>query len=142
MSTPRADCAQCGASADSDRVFCAKCGAVIHDPVSSLVYDSAHTDAVPRVSFLKRAIILSIKAIGIIAALTFWFSGLSTNFGILLFGASIVVGGLCLGALSYLDDDFFKDHMKNVGYWPSKPIDWGTPRNDSTAEKPTDSADH
>jgi hypothetical protein len=26
----------------------------------------------------------------------------------------------------------------NKGYWPSKPIDWGTERDDSTGEKRTD----
>jgi hypothetical protein len=113
----------------------------MHDPVSLLTSDSPHIDGVARVSLLKRAVILSIKAIGIVAALTFWFSRLSTNLGILLFGASIVVGGLCVVALSYLDDDFLKDHTKNEGYWPSKPIDWGTTRSDS-AEKPMDSHDH
>lgn len=86
---------------------------------------------------MKRATIFVIKAIGVVAALTFTFSRFTTNMGILLFGASIVVGFLCLAALSYLDDDFLKEHM-NKGYWPSKPIDWGTARNDGTGEKRTD----
>ena len=87
---------------------------------------------------MKRASIFIIKAIGVVAALTFAFSRFTTYMGILLFGASIVVGFLCLAALRYLDDDFLKEHMKNEGYWPSKPSDWGTGRNDSTGEKRTD----
>lgn len=70
------------------------------------------------------------------AGLTFWFARVTTDFGIVLFGVSIVVGLLCLAALSYLDDDFLKEHM-NKGFWPSKPLDWGDSRNDSAAEKPT-----
>ncbi len=87
---------------------------------------------------MKRAIILIVKAIGIVAAATFWVSRLTTNTGILLFAASIVVGGLCLVVLSYLDDDFLKGRA-NGGYWPSKPFDWGPAGNDSEAKKPKDS---
>jgi hypothetical protein len=64
---------------------------------------------------LRKAIILIIKATAIVAGLTFWFSRLSTNIGLILFGASIIIGGLCAVALSYLDDDFLKD-QKNEGY--------------------------
>src|SRR5439155_4225636 len=137
MSTPSAVCAQCGASAASGRIFCANCGAAIQAPVSLLRSDPAPDNPAARVSVLKRATIFIIKAIGAVAALTFAFSRFTTNMGILLFGASIVVGFLCLAALSYLDDDFLKEHM-NEGYWPSKPLDWGTGRNDSTGEKRTD----
>lgn len=137
MSTPSAACPQCGASAASDRIFCAKCGAAIQAPVSLLSSDPTPDNPAARVSVLKRATVFIIKAIGAVAALTFAFSRFTTNMGILLFGASIVVGFLCLAALSYLDDDFLKEHM-NEGYWPSKPIDWGTTRNDSAGEKRTD----
>jgi hypothetical protein len=89
-------------------------------------------------SGLKRAIIVVIKGIGILAALGFWVSPVTTYPGILWFGASIVVGLLCLAALAYLDDDFIKKHG-NEGYWP-KPLDWGTSANDSTNEKRTDSS--
>ena len=140
MNTTAAACPQCGESADSGRIFCLKCGAAIQAPVPLLPRDSVDTDAGTKVSVLRKAIILIIKATGIVAALTFWFSRLSTNIGLVVFGASIVIGGLCLVALSYLDDDFLKDH-KNEGYWPSKPIDWGTePQNPTTAEKPNDSS--
>jgi hypothetical protein len=87
---------------------------------------------------MRRTTILIVKAIGIVAAATFWLSRLTTNIGIFLFVASIVVGGLCLVALSYLDDDFPKGRADG-GYWPSKPFDWGAARTDSEAEKPTDS---
>ena len=137
MNTTAVACPQCGESADSGRIFCLKCGAPIQAPVPLLPRDSVDTDSGTKVSVLRKALILIIKATGIVAALTFWFSRLSTNIGLVLFGASIVIGGLCLVALSYLDDDFLKDH-KNEGYWPSKPIDWGTARNDSTGEKRTD----
>ncbi len=129
-------CSQCGASEDSGRIFCAKCGTPLQVPVSLIASDSAGTAA--KVSGLKRAIILIIKATGVIAAITFWLSRITTNLGILLFVASIVVGGLCLAALSYLDDDFLKEHMNNGGYWPSKPIDW-SPAPHESAEKRTDS---
>jgi zinc-ribbon domain len=137
MSTPRAACPQCGAPADNGRIFCAKCGTPLQVPVSLIASDSA--GAAAKVSGLKRAIILIIKTIGGIAAITFWFSRITTNLGILLFGASIVVGGLCLAALSYLDDDFLKEHMNKGGYWPSKPLDWSAPPEESIAEKRTDS---
>src|SRR5438477_9187867 len=137
MSTPSAACPQCGASTDSGRIFCANCGAAIHAPVSLLPSNATPDNPAARVSVMKRATIFIIKAIGVVAALTFAFSRFTTYMGILLFGASIVVGFLCLAALSYLDDDFLKEHT-NEGYWPSKPIDWGTARNDSTGEKRTD----
>jgi hypothetical protein len=86
---------------------------------------------------LKRVIIWTLKGIGIMAGLTFWLAPVTTDFGILLFGASIVVGLLCLAALSHLDDDFLKEHM-NKGYWPSRPVDWGIARSDSTDEKRAD----
>lgn len=86
---------------------------------------------------MKHATIFVIKAIGVVAALTFAFSRFTTNMGILLFGASIVVGGLCLAALSYLDDDFVKEHMNKGGYWPPKPTDWSATPEESTAEKRT-----
>ena len=97
--------------------------------------DSADTPV--RVCTLKRAAIVIIKGIGAIAALAFWFSRITTNTGILLFGASIVVGFLCIIALSYLDDDFIKGNGKE-GYWP-KPLDWGASANDRTNEEPKDS---
>src|ERR1700733_7397026 len=53
--------------------------------------------------------------------------------------SSIVVGGLCLAALSYLDDNFLKEHMNKGGYWPAKPLDWGAAPNENTAEKRPDS---
>jgi hypothetical protein len=136
MTTPSAACPQCAESAGSGRIFCANCGAAIQ-AVSLLPSDRTPDNPAARVSVLKGAAILIIKAIGAIAALIFAFSRFTTNTGILLFGASIVVGLLCIAALSYLDDDFLKEHM-NEGYWPSKPIDWGAARNDSTGEKRTD----
>ena len=99
-------CSQCGGFAASGRIFCANCGAAIQAPVSLLPSDPAPDNPAARVSVLKRATIFIIKAIGAVAALTFAFSRFTTNIGILLFGASIVVGFLCLAALSYLDDDF------------------------------------
>jgi hypothetical protein len=87
-------------------------------------------------STLKRATILVLKGSALIAALVFGFSPVTTNTGILLFGASIVVAFVCVIALSYLDDDFPKA-TGNEGYWPT-PLDWSTP-NDSTNEKPTKS---
>ena len=136
MSTPRVACSQCGASDDSGRIFCAKCGAPLQVPVSLIASDSVGTTA--KVSGLKRATILILKTIGVIAALTFWLSRITTNLGILLFVASIVVGGLCLAALSYLDDNFLKEHMNKGGYWPAKPLDWGAAPNENTAEKRPD----
>lgn len=88
-------------------------------------------------SGLKHATIVIIKGIGIIAALGFWFFPVTTYPGILWFGASIVVGLLCIAALAYLDDDFIKKHG-NEGYWP-KPLDWSSSPNNSTNQKPTDS---
>ena len=119
-------CSQCGTAADSDRIFCVRCGAVLRNPTSLLQSDSSTDDTVTKVSALKRALTVVVKAIGAIAALTFWFSRVTTNFGIVLFGASIVVGLLCVFALSYLDDDFLKGNS-TAGYWPSKPLDWDTP---------------
>jgi hypothetical protein len=138
MNTTTAACPQCGESADSGRIFCLKCGATIQAPVPLLPRNTLETEAGAKVGVLRKAIILIIKAAGIVAGLTFWFSRLSTNTGLLLFGASIVIGGLCLLALSHLDDDSLKDH-KNEGYWPSKPIDWRTEAQKTpTAEKPSD----
>src|SRR5579862_4783203 len=98
MSTPSAACLQCGASAASGRIFCANCGAAIQAPVSLLPSDPAPDNPAASVSVLKRAAVFIIKAIGAVAALTFAFSRFTTNMGILLFGASIVVGFLCLAA--------------------------------------------
>jgi hypothetical protein len=138
MNTAAAACPQCVESADSGRIFCLKCGAPIQALVPLLPRDSVDTNAGTKVSVLRKSIILIIKATGIVAVLTFGFSPLSTSIGLVVFGASIVIGGLCLVALSYLDDDFLKDH-KGEGYWP-KPIDWGTgAQNPTTAEKPNDS---
>jgi len=85
---------------------------------------------------MKRAIILVLKAIGIIAALGFWAAPVTTYPGILWFVASIVVGLICFAALTHLDDDFVKT-PGNEGYWP-KPLDWSSSANNSTNEKPTD----
>jgi hypothetical protein len=140
MNTTTATCPKCGESADSARIFCRKCGATIQAPLPLLSADSVDTDAGARVGLLRKALILILKAIGIVAGLTFWLSRLSTDTGLVLFGASIVIGSLCVVALSYLDDDFLKDH-KSEGYWPSKPIDWGTEaQHPPTAEKPNDSS--
>ena len=142
MSTPSVACSQCGASDDSGRIFCAKCGTPLQVPVSLIASDSAGTAA--KVSGLKRGIILIIKTIGVIAALTFWFSRITTNLGILLFVASIVVGGLCLAALSYLDDNFLKEHM-NTGAIDRRSLSIGVlhlmkiqPRSARTAALPFD----
>ena len=115
MNTTTATCSQCGESADSGRIFCLKCGATVQAPVPLLPRVSVETDAGAKVGVLRKAIILIIKATAIVAGLTFWFSRLSTNIGLILFGASIIIGGLCAVALSYLDDDFLKD-QKNEGY--------------------------
>jgi hypothetical protein len=85
-------------------------------------------------STLKRAAILVLKGSAIIATLVFGFSPVTTNTGILLFGAAMVVTFVCVIALSYLDDDFPKA-TGNEGYWP-KPLDWSTPNNSSN-ERPT-----
>lgn len=92
MSTPSADCPQCGASAASGRIFCAKCRAAIQSPVSLLPSNPTPDNLAAKVSVMKRATIFVVKAIGVVAALTFAFSRFTTNMGILLFGASIVVG--------------------------------------------------
>jgi hypothetical protein len=79
-----------------------------------------------------------IKGIGIIAALAFCFSPLTTYPGILWFAAAIVVGLLCVVALSPLDDDSISKHgTKGIGqsHWG----DWSGSPNDSADEKPTDS---
>ena len=127
-------CSQCGAAANGGRIFCDKCGSTLQTPISLVGSDSAESPV--SVSTLKRATIVVIKGIGAIAALVFWFSRIATNTGILLFGASIVVGFLCVIALSYLDDDFPKGDRKE-GYWP-KPLDWGASANHSN-EEPKDS---
>ena len=88
-------------------------------------------------SGLKRVTIVIIKGIGIIAALAFWLSPVTTYPGILWFAAAIVVGLLCVVALSALDDDSTSNHG-HEGYWP-KPLDWSSSPNDSVDEKPTDS---
>ena len=134
MSTPSATCSHCGASAAGGRIFCVNCGAALQTPVPLVASD--FPDPPVRVSALKRVAIVVLKGIGAIAALIFWFSRITTNTGILLFGASIVVGFLCVIALSYLDDDFLKGNGKE-GYWP-KPLDWGISANKTTNDKPTD----
>jgi hypothetical protein len=136
MSSASATCSQCGAYPADGRIFCDKCGATLQTPISFVTSDS--TDTTVGISSLKHATILVIKGIGAIAALVFWFSRITTNTGILLFGASIVVGFLCVIALSYLDDDFLGGTGKN-GYWP-KPLDWGRARNNTVNDKPTDSS--
>ena len=135
MSTPSATCSHCGASAAGGRIFCDKCGAALQAPVPLAASDFPNTPV--RMSTLKRATIVVIKGIGVIAVLAFGFSPMTTNTGILLFGASIVVGFFCVIALSYLDDDFPKESGKE-GYWP-KPLDWSRSPNNSTRENPTDS---
>ena len=87
-------------------------------------------------STLKHATIVVVKGIAGVAALVFLFSRITTNTGILLFGASIVALFMCVIALSYLDDEFPKG--KGDGYWP-KPLDWNTSRNNDSNEEPTDS---
>lgn len=74
-------------------------------------------------NYVRRAAIMILKGIGCIAAIVFWFSPLSTSTGLLLFAASIVVGLLCLAALSNLDDDFLARHG-GEGYWPAEPLRW------------------
>ena len=103
MSTPSAACPQCGAFAASGRIFCANCGAAVQVPVSLLPSKPTSDNPAARVTVLERtsnvlkhAAILIIKAIGVVAALTFTFCRLTTNMGLFLFGASIVVGLLCL----------------------------------------------
>jgi hypothetical protein len=137
MSIPIAVCSQCGASAETGRIFCAKCGAALCPPNSLLSSNFANPDTPAEISGLKRATILIIKGVGIIAALGFWFSPVTTYPGILWCGASIVVGLLCIAALTQLDDDFIKKN-ENEGYWP-KPLDWNSSPNNNTNEKPTDS---
>ena len=119
MSTPGATCSQCGASAAGGRIFCTNCGASLQDTVPLIASDPP--DPLIKVSALKRVAIVVLKGIGGIAALVFWFSRITTNTGILLFGISIVVGILCVIALSYLDDDFLKGSVKER-LWP-KPLD-------------------
>ena len=135
MSTPSATCSQCGASAVGGRIFCVNCGAALQTPVPLVASDFPDTPV--RVSALRRVAIVVLKGIGVIAALVFWFSRITTNTGLVLFGASIVVGFFCVIALSYLDDDFPKRTGKE-GYWP-RPLDWAGHPNNSTNEKPTDS---
>lgn len=135
MSTPSATCSQCGASAAGARIFCDKCGAALQTPVPLVLSDFPDTPV--RMSTLKRATIVLIKGIGAIAVLVFGFSPMTTNTGIFLFGASIVVGFFCFIALTYLDDDFPKVSGEE-GYWP-KSLDWNRSLNNSTNEKPTDS---
>ena len=132
MSTPSTTCSQCGASAAGGRIFCDKCAA-LQTPVPLAASDFPDTPV--RMSTLKRAAIMVIKGTGAIAVLVFGFSPMTTNTGILLFGASIVVGFFCVIALSYLDDDFPKGNGKE-GYWP-KPLDWSRSPNNRTNEKPT-----
>jgi hypothetical protein len=95
--------------------------------------DSADADKSAPMSALKRATILVVKGIGLIAALGFLASPVTTYPGILWFGASIIIGVLSIGALAYLDDDFPKKHG-NDGYWP-KPLDWNRSPNNSAEEK-------
>jgi hypothetical protein len=112
---------QCGASAATGRIFYANCGARMRTPASLVPSDRAPEKPAARDSVLKRTTIFIIKAIGVVAALTFAFSRFTTNMGILFFGASIVIGFLCYAVLSYLDDDFLKEHV-NEGSGPSKPL--------------------
>jgi len=77
MSTPTAVYSQCGASADTGRIFCAKCGAALRVPHSLLPSNSQDAGTSVDMSGLKRAIIVVIKGIGILAALGFWVSPLN-----------------------------------------------------------------
>jgi hypothetical protein len=99
--------------------------------------NSADVVAPEKMSGLKRATIVVIKGIGIIAALGFWFFPVTRYPGILWFGASIVVGLLCIAALSWLDEGFTTKYGKE-GYWP-KPLDWNKSPKDSTDDRPTKS---
>jgi hypothetical protein len=99
--------------------------------------NSSDSDTSAEISGTKRATIWVIKGVGIIAALGFCFSPVTTYPGILWFGASIVVGLVCIAALGHLDENFPKKHG-NEGYWP-KPLDWSGLANNSTDEKPKDS---
>ena len=137
MSTPIAVCSQCGTAADTGRIFCAKCGAALTPPNPLLSSNSTDPGAPAEMSGLKRVTIVVIKGVGIIAALAFCFSPVTTYPGILWFAAAIVVGLLCVVALSALDDDSISKHG-HEGYWP-KPLDWSSSPSDSADEKPTDS---
>lgn len=129
MNPVSATCPQCGTLADTGGIFCEKCGATRRTPTALVAADSA--DAPVPVAALKRATIVALKAIGVMAGLVFWLSRVSTETGIVLFVASIVVLLLCFVALSYLDEDFMKKHDKEE-YWP-KPIDWGTSQGNNAA---------
>ena len=135
MSTPVAVCSQCGTTADTGRIFCAKCGAALTPPNSLLSSNSTDPGAPAVMTGLKRITIVAIKGIGIIAGLAFWFAPVTSYPGILWFAGSIVVGLLCVVALSALDDDSISKHGRE-GYWP-KPLDWSSSPNDSSDEKPT-----
>lgn len=139
MSTPSRACSQCAAPADADRIFCVKCGAALQLPRSLLLADSVDANTSPKARPLKRGLAFVIEGVALIAGIVFWFSPITTNTGILWFGASILVALLFFGALSYLDDDFVKEN-KNEGYWP-KPLDWGTPLNIESNEKNKDRTD-
>ena len=79
MNTTTAACTQCGESADGGRIFCPKCGATIQAPFPLLPCDSVDTDAGASVGVLRKAIILILKAVGIVAGLTFWFSRMTSS---------------------------------------------------------------
>lgn len=135
MSAPIAACSQCGTAADTGRIFCSKCGAAL-TPANPLLHSNSKDAGI---SGLKRVTIVVVKGIGIIAALAFCFSPVTTYPGILWFAAAIVVGLLCVMALSALDDDSISKYGPE-GYWP-KPVDWSSLPNDSADKKPTDSVD-
>lgn len=134
MSTPSRACPQCGAPADTNRIFCAKCGATLQHPASLLPSGPGNTDIPPKASSTLRDVLaFVIKGVALIAGIVFWVAPITRGTGILWFGASIVALLLCFGFLSYLDHNFAKGNEKE-GYWP-KPLDWGTPMNIESNEK-------
>ena len=131
-------CSECGASAAGGRIFCLNCGATLETPVPLVASD--FPDPPAKIGALRRVAIVLLKGVGGIAAVVFLLSRLTTNTGIFLFGASIVVGFLCIIGLSYLDDNF-PDENGRGGYWP-KVLVWGKPGSKAGNDKSTDIRPH
>ena len=86
-------------------------------------------------STMKQVLVFLLKGLTGIAGLAFLFSPLSSWTGIIVFFLSIIVAVICGCALMNIDESFAQKYGSS-GYWPSKPIDWGPPRNESeTREK-------
>jgi uncharacterized membrane protein YvbJ len=115
-------CRQCGATAETGRIFCSNCGTALR-AATSLIPQSAEDVSGPSMSAKTRIVVTAIKYLAGLSAVVFWFCPLRTGIQVLVFVASIAVLLICHFALTSMDETYAN---RDAGYWP-KPLDWSAP---------------